>query len=214
MSDALKVNEIFFSIQGESSFSGLPFAFIRLSGCNLRCSYCDSTYSYEDGEELTIDTILERVSAYPTKNVEVTGGEPLLQKNTLILLNALIENGYTVLLETNGSVDVSGVNKDVVKIVDIKCPDSGAAYSFDFDNVTHLKKDDEVKFVLSSKEDYDYAKDMIKKYSLTDRCSVIMSGAFNKLELKDIAGWVMADGLQVRLSIQLHKHIFGDVRGV
>jgi 7-carboxy-7-deazaguanine synthase len=210
----LNVSEIFFSIQGESTYAGLPCIFIRLSGCNLRCTYCDTRYSYEGGRKISIEEILDKIKKYPCKNVEVTGGEPLLQKSSLPLMDTLLENGYSVLLETNGSIDISEVNNNVIRIVDIKCPGSAEEKSFNFDNIKRLKNSDEVKFVISSKEDYEYAKKVIGDYGLEKKCNVLMSCAHKTLSLDTLADWILKDGLDVRLQIQLHKHIFGDKRGV
>jgi len=209
----IKINEIFFSIQGESSYAGLPFIFIRLSGCNLRCDYCDTKYAYQDGEELSIDTILQRIERFPSKNVEVTGGEPLMQSGTVALMDTLINNGYRVLLETNGSLDISGVNSGVIRIVDIKCPSSGEHKSFDFKNINHLKSSDEIKFVIASKLDYNYAKRIIFDYNLNKICIVIISGVHKKIPTYKIADWMLRDGLDARLQIQLHKQIWGEKRG-
>lgn len=211
----LNVSEIFFSIQGESTYSGLPFIFVRLAGCNLRCTYCDTRYSYEEeGEEQTIDNILDEIKKFPCRNVEITGGEPLLQKNSLILMDALIKSGYRVLLETNGSVDISSVNQNVIKIMDIKCPGSNQEKSFDINNIKYMKKADEVKFVLSSRKDYDYAKKMIIDHDIGNKCNILMSNVYKSVTLKKIAQWVLEDGLDVRLQPQMHKYIFGDKRGV
>lgn len=220
----LRVNEIFYSIQGESSYSGLPFVFVRLSGCNLRCSYCDTKYSYEEGDELSIDDILTKVSTYPVKNAAITGGEPLLQEGCSALINKLIERGYNLLIETNGSQDISKMHPDAIRIVDIKCPGSEEGDSFDMANLTHLRSSDEVKFVITSRDDYDFAKGMTTEHNLTEKCNVIFSPVIispaqispaktNKLSLEDLAGWILEDGLNVRMQIQLHKHIFGDKRG-
>jgi 7-carboxy-7-deazaguanine synthase len=211
----LRVNEIFFSVQGESSWSGLPCIFIRLSGCNLRCLYCDSRFAYEEGREYTLEKILKKIQAFSCTLVEITGGEPLLQKNAFLLAKELCDRGYQVLVETNGSIDIKQLDKRVVKIVDIKTPDSGSGESFFRDNIRRLQKKDEVKFVISSKKDYLFAKDMIGKYSLTERAGVLLSVAYGALEPSRVAKWVLKDGLNVRFQLQLNKYIWHpDKRGV
>ncbi len=211
----LNISEIFFSIQGESTYSGLPCVFVRLTGCNLNCNYCDTKYATEEpGQEMTIKAILDRVGAFPCANVEVTGGEPLLEENTLHLMDALVERGYTVLLETNGSRDISRVNPKVIRIIDIKCPGSGEDDSFDTGNVARLKESDELKFVLSSRKDYDYAKKIIGEYDLANRCKLLISCVSDAISPKELSGWVLSDGLDVRVQLQLHKIIFGDIKGV
>ncbi len=217
MNDAqrtLNITELFYSIQGETSFSGLPFIFIRLTGCNLRCSYCDTKYAYDGGQELLIDTISGRLKEFPCRRVTITGGEPLLQKNSFWLMDTLVQNGYTVLLETNGTVDISSVNKSVVRVVDIKCPGSNHADSFDFSNIAHLRERDEVKFVLTDERDYEFAREIIMGYQLTKKCKVIISAAYERAPLETFAKRILEDGLDVRLQMQLHKYIFGDKEGV
>ncbi|GAJ03129.1 unnamed protein product, partial [marine sediment metagenome] len=157
----LKVNEIFFSIQGESSYAGRPCVFVRLTGCNLRCSYCDTQYAYDEGREMEIGEIIDRVASYECPLVEVTGGEPLIQKETSVLIHRFLEEGFEVLLETNGSQDISQIDDRCVKIVDIKCPSSGEEEKNDLDNLTRLTDKDEIKFVIGSREDYEYARKIL-----------------------------------------------------
>jgi len=211
----MKVNEIYFSIQGESSWAGLPCIFIRLTGCNLRCSYCDSSFAYEEGKEYSVEEILKEISRFDCKLVEITGGEPLLQKDLYPLTKKLCDDGYQVLVETNGSIDIGGLDGRVVRIMDIKPPDSGSEMSTNWENIKKLKKRDEVKFVISSKKDYLWAKDIIEKYSLIDKVGVLISVAFGRLEPKDAVKWILKDGLKVRFQLQMHKYIWDpNTRGV
>ncbi|MDY6880924.1 MAG: radical SAM protein [Desulfatiglans sp.] len=207
---SLKVNEIFYSIQGESTFAGRPCVFVRLTGCNLRCSYCDTRYAYEEGNELEIDEILRRVKSYTCPLVEVTGGEPLIQKETPFLLRRLLDEGYQVLLETNGSQDISRVDKRCIKIIDIKCPSSGESDKNDLRNLEKLNKDDELKFVIADREDFEYAKGILagmnQKHSKTDVTH--LSPAFGKMDPAIMAKWILKDHLDVRLQLQLHKFIW------
>lgn len=211
----LKINELYLSLQGESSWTGLPCIFVRLSGCNLRCSYCDSSFSYEEGKEYSIEEIVERVNSYHCKLVEITGGEPLLQENTALLAKSLCDAGCRVLMETNGTIDIKDVDKRVVLIMDIKTPGSGSTKKVRWENITKLKKDDEVKFVLTDKKDYLWAKDIIKQYGLAERASILISVAYGSLEPKEAAQWILDDGLDVRFQLQLHKYIWDpEKRGV
>ena len=211
----MKVNEIFYSIQGESTYAGLPCAFVRLTGCNLRCGYCDTTHAYDEGEERTLDQTLEAVAAYPTRLIEVTGGEPLLQSETPALVTALTEKGYNVLIETNGSVSLDGLDPRATVIMDIKCPGSGMSDRVLWDNIDLLKPRDEVKFVLTDRVDYDWAAEVVKKYGLTGKHKVHLSPAVGALEPKRLAGWMLEDGIEARLQLQLHKRIWPGVeRGV
>lgn len=211
----MKVNEIFFSIQGESTYAGLPCAFVRLAGCNLRCSYCDTTHAYDEGDEKTLDVVVEALTAYPTKLVEVTGGEPLLQPETPALLTALADRGKSVLIETNGSVSLEGIDPRVTAIMDIKCPGSGMSGRVMWENIGLLQPRDEVKFVLTDRTDYEWALEVIEKYRLSEKHKVHLSPAFGVLEPKRLAGWILEDGLDARLQLQLHKYIWPDIeRGV
>ena len=211
----MKVTEIFTSIQGESTFCGLPCTFIRMTGCNLRCKYCDTPYALEGGEELDLDQIMDKVRESGISLVELTGGEPLLQEECYLLINLLLEEGYTVLLETNGSLTLEKLDSRVMKIVDIKCPGSGMSEKMDFSNVNYLTGKDEVKFVISDKGDFDWAKGIIDTYGLIEKCKVLISPVLSSLEAKDVAGWILEERLPVRLQLQLHKVIWPDLdRGI
>lgn len=214
---ALKVNEIFYSIQGESSFAGFPCVFVRLTGCNLRCSYCDTQYAYEDGDELSIATLCNRVHTFESQLVQITGGEPLLQHETPRLVNAFLDYGYTVLLETNGSLDISCVDSRCVRIVDVKCPSSGQSQFNDFANLERLSSRDEVKFVIGDRFDYDYATQIVMQLdSPSNRVLRIhFSPVFRKMNPNVLARWILDDHLPVRLQLQLHKIIWNpELRGV
>jgi len=213
---SLIVNEIFNSIQGESLYAGLPCTFIRLTGCNLRCSYCDTRYAYEEGASLTMTDVIGRVSGYECPLVEITGGEPLLQNETPLLITNLIENGYTVLLETNGTINISHIDERCIKIVDIKCPASGESGKNILDNLNRLNVKDQVKFVISNHEDYEYAKDIIKQIPGGFlRENILISPVPGKMEFSDLANRILEDKLMVRFHIQLHKIIWPDIdRGV
>jgi len=206
----IRVCEIFTSIQGESTHAGLPCTFIRLTGCNLRCQYCDTTYAYEDGEDYTIDSLVDEAVRAGAAMVEVTGGEPLEQEETPALLKALLDNGFfkNVLLETNGSRDISVLDARAIVIMDIKTPGSGEAGSFDLHNIDMLKPSDEVKFVLTGREDYEWARSFIEEHdTLLDR-EVLFSPAFGVLDPEALAGWILEDGLAgVRINLQLHKYL-------
>jgi 7-carboxy-7-deazaguanine synthase len=213
----LKVNEIFYSIQGESSYTGLPCIFVRLTGCNLRCSYCDTSYAFEEGKDLEIGEIIDRVSSYRCRLVEITGGEPLIQKETPHLIYQLVEKGFEVLLETNGSLDISLADERCIKIVDIKCPSSGQDKKNDLENLRRLSVKDEIKFVIGSREDYLYAKNimsLMKKVNLKIM-QPLLSPLYNQMDPKVLAEWILADHIDVKLQIQLHKIIWGpETRGV
>lgn len=212
---SLLVNEIFYSIQGESSFAGLPCVFIRLTGCNLRCRYCDTQYAYEEGESLTIEEIIKQVKVYKCSLVEITGGEPLLQAEVPQLAAALLKQSMKVLLETNGTQDISRVCKNVVRIMDIKCPGSGEADKTDWDNIGRLRQNDEVKFVLTDRRDFDWASDVVAKYDLSKQVQVLFAPVHGKLQALQLAEWILQTKLPVRLQLQLHKIIWGDdKRGV
>ena len=206
---ALVVNEIFRSIQGESTYSGCLCTFIRLTGCNLRCSYCDTAYAYEQGEEMTIPEVLERVEQYGTHLVEITGGEPLLQEETPRLAQALLAAGHQVLVETNGSLDAGALPEGVVRVVDIKCPGSGMSERMLWGNFQHLKPTDQVKFVITDRHDYDWAKEVAARYDLPGQVTVLFSPAFERLRPEELANWVVHDNLPVRFQVQLHKVVWG-----
>ena len=215
MADTLVINEIYYSIQGESSYAGWPCVFVRLTGCNLRCTWCDTTYAFNDGQPMTLDAIIAKVCDLDCSLVEVTGGEPLLQPNVLPLLTRLCDLGKTVLLETSGSLDVAPIDPRVVKIMDLKCPSSGEAEKNRYANLRHLSKLDEVKFVITNRTDYDWAKRIVIEEQLNQRCVVLFSPVVEQLSLKTLAEWILADHLPVRLQTQWHKHIWGTTaRGV
>ena len=208
----LKVNEIFYSIQGESTYAGFPCIFIRLTGCNLRCTYCDTTYAYEKGDDIPIEGILTRAKQFDCNLIEVTGGEPLIQDETPDLIEALIKNGYTVLLETNGSQDISTVDTQCVRIVDIKCPSSGVEGKNYWKNLDYITLNDQLKFVIADRQDYLYAKKVLDSPAIRRRKTLLIhfSPVFRIMGLKDIAEWILEDKLPVRLHIQLHKYIWGE----
>ncbi len=211
----LQVTEIFHSIQGESSFAGQPCVFIRLTGCPLRCTWCDTDYAFYGGERLTVDAIFEKVKAYDCRLVEVTGGEPLSQSPTTELITFLCDQGYEVLLETSGAIDTTPVDSRTHIILDVKCPGSGMDDRMHWDNLSRLSANDEAKFVLKDRQDYDWAKDVLIRYGLTDRCSVLFSPVFGELDLQSLAEWILEDRLSVRFQVQLHKYIWApDLRGV
>jgi len=211
----LKVNEIFFSLQGESSHAGRPCLFVRLSYCNLRCSWCDSTYTFEEGRMMSIAEILDELCRHPCKLVEVTGGEPLVQEPSFALMTRLCDEGYEVLLETSGSLDISRVDPRVQRIIDIKCPGSGMVDRNLWSNLDLLRPRDEIKFVIADRNDYLWARDIIENHALQDRCTVLMSPVFDVLANVELAEWILADGLAVRYQLQMHKYIWDpSMRGV
>ena len=208
----MKICEIFTSIQGESSYAGLPCTFIRLTGCNLRCTYCDTTYAYAEGSERSKEKIMGVVRDSGVKLVEVTGGEPLLQEDVYPLIESLLDSGYTVLVETNGSMSIREIDRRAVVILDIKTPGSGMSGEMDFSNVAHLKQSDEIKFVLTGRTDYEWAKGIMSRYALGEKCHVLLSPVFGNLSPEQLAGWILEDRLNVRLNLQLHTYIFGPGR--
>jgi len=208
----MRITEIFHSIQGESSYAGLPCTFVRLTGCNLRCRWCDSEYTFTGGEKMSLDDVVARVEAYGCKLVEITGGEPLAQSEAFELITRLCDAGYQVLIETSGSIDISGVDDRATLILDIKCPGSGEVEKNRWSNLAILRPQDEIKFVLADRADYEWAKNIIEEYELT---KVLFSPVWGELELKPLAEWMLADRVPARLQTQLHKHIWGpDVHGV
>ena len=213
---ALQLSETFYSIQGESSFAGYPCLFFRLSGCNLRCSYCDAKYTYEEPATVTpLNTLLSEAARYPNALIEITGGEPLLQEGVYPLMAALLAAGRTVLLETNGSLSIARVPQEVVKIIDLKCPDSGMAEKMEPANLDLLSPHDEIKFVVSSRGDYDWAKAMIAEHRLAEKATLILSPVIGRLAPALLAQWLMADALPARLQLQLHTLLWpGTKRGV
>lgn len=212
--ERLKVNEIFYSLQGESSRAGRPCVLVRLTGCHLRCVWCDTPYAFYDGEWLTREDVLARVAAFGCRLVELTGGEPLLQPGALPLLTALCDRGYEVLLETSGAVDIAPVDPRVRRIVDVKCPGSGEAERNHWPNLELLRPTDELKLVLADEADYRWARDLVLSRRLHERCPVWFSPVAGRLPPHDLAGWILRDRLPVRLQLQLHKLLWGDARGV
>lgn len=211
----LKVNEIFYSIQGESTYAGLACVFVRLTGCNLRCSYCDTQYAYSEGVEISVAEVIEKVRGYGCRLVELTGGEPLLSPEVYDLMDGLLSLGYQVLLETNGSLDLSRVDGRVIKIMDIKCPDSGESDKNLLSNLEHLTERDQIKFVIGSYEDYLWARGVMAEQGLSGRRHLLMGAVFGRVPPKLLAEWILRDGLPVRLQLQLHKYIWApDARGV
>jgi 7-carboxy-7-deazaguanine synthase len=204
----MKISEIFTSIQGESSFAGLPCTFIRFTGCNLRCHYCDTPYALEGGIELEPDQVVNKVRESGISLNEITGGEPLLQEESYFLIRLLLNEGNTVLLETNGSIALDRVDRRVVKIMDMKCPSSGMTEHMDFLNINYLSHQDEVKFVIGNRQDFDWARNIITDYALIDRCKVLISPLQPHLEARQVAQWILEEKLPVRLQLQLHKIIW------
>jgi 7-carboxy-7-deazaguanine synthase len=212
----MKVNEVFYSIQGESSFAGCPCAFIRLAGCNLRCTYCDTEYAFSEGKEMVVSEILRMIDPYPTRLALVTGGEPMLQESVLDLLNSLLDRGYTTLLETGGHISLAGVDSRVHKIMDIKCPSSGMEQHNDLTNIDCLTHNDELKFVVGDRNDFDWACGIIRQYDLPSRVgAVLFSPVYPKLPYADLANWLLGCGLAIRMQLQMHKVIWPNIlRGV
>jgi 7-carboxy-7-deazaguanine synthase len=210
----LKINEIFYSIQGETSCSGLPTVFIRLTGCPLRCGYCDTAYAFYEGTKISIAEILHKTASYRTRYVTVTGGEPLAQKNCLDLLRLFCDEGYQVSLETSGAIGLADVDSRVCKIVDIKTPGSGEAAKNHWDNLQYLAATDQIKFVLCDRKDYEWAKVMLNEYRLHERCNeILFSPSHDQLEATQLAEWILEDQLSVRLQVQLHKYLWGNIPG-
>ena len=211
----LKINEIYASIQGESSHTGLPCVFIRLTGCNLRCSWCDTAYAFYDGKNLTVEETLQKVETFGLPLVEITGGEPLLQEDVYPLMETLLKKGYRVMLETSGALPIDKVPEKVIKILDIKCPGSGEEKKNHLENLKFLSPHDEVKFVLLDRADYEWSRDLLRKYDLAPSTQVLFSPVYDKLNLKDLSQWILKDRLAVRLQTQLHKVIWSkDAIGV
>jgi 7-carboxy-7-deazaguanine synthase len=211
----MRVTEIFFSIQGESTHAGEPCIFVRLTGCSLRCVYCDTKYSYAGGRDLSLDEVLSVVGGHPSRLVEITGGEPLEQEEAYPLMDSLLARGYTVMLETGGHVNLARVPKQIIKIIDIKCPDSREGHTVCWENIDLARPHDEFKFVISSKADYDWSKAVYLEKLRGKPNPVLFSPSHDDLPALDLARWILDDGLPVRLQLQLHKYIWGaDVRGV
>ncbi len=207
----MKINEIFFSIEGEGKNVGLPTIFVRTTGCNLRCTYCDTTYAYFEGKEMELSQILKKIKKWKCKRVCLTGGEPLLQKETLSLIDMLLSEGYKIKLETNGSINISEVTKrDIMISLDIKCPSSGMHEKMVMENISLLRDYDELKFVVGNKRGYEYAKKVIKKY--IPKCEVILQPVWGKVS--KLAEWILDDEIDVRLSLQIHKILWGDRKDI
>lgn len=206
----LQVSEIFFSLQGEGTRAGMPCAFVRLAGCNLRCRWCDTRYAWDQGRPESIEQILRHVGAFRARRVEVTGGEPLFQTESLALLKALCDEGYETLLETNGSLDILPVDRRVIRIMDVKCPSSGCHDHNRWDNIPALTARDEVKFVIATAEDYAFARRTVQTHHLLGKCPVIFAPASPVLSPEHLAQWILSDRLDVRLGLQLHKIIWPD----
>lgn len=211
--DRLRINEIFHSLQGEADCVGFPTVFVRLTGCPLRCQYCDTEYAFHSGEWLDLDAILQKVRSFDARHVCVTGGEPLAQPNCLKLLRQLCDAGFAVSLETSGALDVAAVDSRVSRVIDVKTPGSQEAARNRIDNFAHLSTRDQLKFVICSREDYDWSKSFLQEHGLTARCQVLFSPSYNQLSPTQLADWILADHLPVRFQMQLHKVLWGDVPG-
>ncbi len=212
---AVKINEIFKSIQGESSFSGLPFVFVRTTGCNLRCRWCDTAHAFDEGAAQSVSEVLTAVRRFGCRHVEITGGEPLLQEEVYPLVQTLLDEGHAVLIETGGSLPIDRLDPRAVVILDIKCPASGMEHTVLWENLDRLKGQDEVKFVITNRDDYDWAVGVIARYPALQRQTILFSPVFNEMEPRALAEWILADGLPVRLQLQMHKYIWDPaMRGV
>ena len=211
----MQITEIYHSIQGESRFAGLPCVFVRTTGCNLRCVWCDTEYSFYGGQKMSLDEIIKQVERYDCKLVEITGGEPLLQKEVPELALRLLGRNQTVLVETSGERDISVLDKRVIRIMDLKCPGSGESHQNRWENLEHLTPEDEVKFVIKDREDYEWSREVIKKHSLENRLRILFSPVWGNLEPEDLAKWILQDKLNVRYQLQLHKFIWSpETKGV
>jgi len=206
----LRINEIFLSVQGESTEQGRPCAFVRLTGCNLRCSWCDTAYAFHEGREMSLEQVVGEVESLGCNLVEITGGEPLLQADVIALMQSLLDRGHEVLLETGGSLPIGPVPAEVKRIIDVKCPGSGEAGRNRWENLDDLRAGDELKFVLADREDYDWAAEQIRSRELPRRCPVLLSPVHGRLDPARLAGWVLEDRLNVRVQIQLHKLFWPD----
>jgi 7-carboxy-7-deazaguanine synthase len=212
----LTVNEIFHSIQGESTHAGRPCVFVRLTACDLRCSWCDTPYAFHEGSKMTLEDVLSRVRDYDCEVVEITGGEPLLQKDVYPLMQRLLDDGRTVMIETGGHLSVEAVPAGVVRVIDVKCPGSGESAKVHWPNLERLRPTDEVKFVIKDRADYDFACDVVRKYGLTaNAAAVLFSPVHGEMNARELAEWILADRLPVRLQLQAHKYIWDpQTRGV
>lgn len=213
--ESLRISEIFYSLQGEARESGLPTVFVRLTGCPLRCTYCDSEYAFYGGERMALEQILQKVESFPARYVCVTGGEPLAQPNCLPLLKALCDAGYKVSLETSGAMPVEQVDERVSRVVDLKTPASGEQHRNRMDNIQALNRRDQVKFVICDRADYDWARFTLDQYRLAERVGeVLFSPSYEQLQPRQLAEWILEDGLPVRMQLQMHKLLWGDIPGV
>lgn len=209
----LRISEIFFSLQGETSTVGIPTVFIRLTGCPLRCQYCDTAYAFSGGRTITIKEIIDKIAIYKTKYITVTGGEPLAQKNCLSLLSALCDKKYYVSLETSGAIEIKDVDPRVIKIVDIKTPGSKEVSKNNWKNLNFLTANDQIKFVVCNQDDYEWSKKIMADYQLPSRAPILFSPSYNQISPTQLAEWILQDQLPVRMQIQLHKYLWGDVPG-
>jgi len=209
----LKINEIFFSIQGETTRAGLPTVFIRLTGCPLRCTYCDTAYAFHDGDKLTLAEIMQTISDYTSKQITVTGGEPLAQRNCRPLLEILCDAGYDVSLETSGALDIQDIDTRVARIVDLKTPASGEVDKNLYENMLHLTPHDQVKFVICDREDYEWSKEVLNEYKISEQCEVLFSGSHGEIQREQLAEWILEDQIPVRVHIQLQKYRWRYVPG-
>ena len=212
-SKRLKITEIFFSLQGESKTVGLPTVFIRLTGCPLRCQYCDTAYAFTGGQWMSFDEIIKTVQSYQTKYITVTGGEPLAQAQCLNLLKELCDLNYHVSIETSGALDIRNIDARVSKVMDIKTPGSKEESKNIYDNINYLTESDEVKFVICSEDDYEWSKRTLNDYRLNEKCEVLFSPSQGEQDVTDLADWILRDQLPVRLQVQLHKYLWGNVAG-
>lgn len=204
----IKINEIYKSIQGESSKAGLPCVFVRLTYCNLRCTYCDSEYAFYDGKEMSISQIIDEVKKYNCKLVEITGGEPLFQNESIYLMKQLCDEGFDVMLETSGSLSIKDIDARVKIIMDLKCPSSKMMKKNLYENIEFLKPTDEIKFVIGNREDYDWSKKIISDYRLNEKCEILFSVVFEQLKPVTLVEWILEDNLNVRYQLQMHKYIW------
>lgn len=205
----IKVNEIYYSIQGEGTAAGLPCVFVRLTYCNLRCSYCDTEYAFYDGKDFSVKKIIDEVKKYNCNLVEITGGEPLVQMNECVdLMEQLCNEGFNVMIETGGSLTIKNIDPRVKIIMDLKCPSSKMEKKNLYENINYLKKTDELKFVIGDREDYDWSLSIINKYNLSDKCEILFSIVFGKLEPVQLVNWILEDKLKVRFQLQMHKFIW------
>lgn len=209
----LRITEIFYSLQGETRTVGLPTAFIRLTGCPLRCGYCDTAYAFHGGQIMTIADILAKVAAYQPRYITVSGGEPLAQKNCISLLSLLCDQGYEVSLETSGALDVAAVDPRVVKVLDVKTPGSGEVHRNLYSNFAHLNSHDQIKFVMCHRQDYEWAKQALNEHNLPAKAQILFSPSYQDLPARDLADWIVEDNLPVRMQVQLHKYLWNDEPG-